>query len=349
MKHNQNRQNLFLGGFALLLTACGGGSGGTSAAPPPPPPPPPPAASSISEFSVTANKGPHRIIMTGGHADDTLTGTCRPNIAGRGVTWSSDYSGISFSDVNTETVTITATGSAAGSGDILCTLDDATTVTDKVPIFVNSSSETLYMRNPLRFDNNGDPRIDSSFILKTDTPASSDINECFGTDLADLEAIIAWRSGGGGIANYCASVHNYTSGGLDIDVLKMYHLPGAFIVAINPYASAQFGDVVLQNGQTTTLPEKQAYSDNHIFLGGPLSNGNGMSVDQFGTSVNDLTSSFTVSGFNKTATDATGSYSNCLGVKAHRGGLEMAFAEWEQVWCETMSDKWRIVSWEQTQ
>ena len=265
-----------------ILTACGGGggasSGGTTT--PPPPPPPPAMSTGIVDFSVDSNDGPHRILMPGGHVDDTLSATCSPNVAGRTITWSSDFSGVRFDGNTTSTaeqVSITIDGSASvGSGVIICT-DEDSGQTESVPVFIVTPSEPFtFIRNPLRFDADGTLPIVSPFVLNADTPASTDVNQCFATDLADLEARVAFQVNPDGIGNFCGSIHEYqTSDDANISVdrlpLKMYHIPGAFVVDTTPFVAAFADDIVLSSSTEVEFPVLRRYSDDHIFIGGDRS------------------------------------------------------------------------------
>lgn len=131
-----------------LLVSCGGSSSSpTPVAVTPPPPPVSVGAKNISVFKVSTNVGSHRVDVKGA----TFTGECTPDVAGRGITWSGD--GLTFSDVNSENVTITLDSASALATNVLCTLADVTSVTESAALYINEVQYTRFGRPESRFAN----------------------------------------------------------------------------------------------------------------------------------------------------------------------------------------------------
>ena len=261
--------------LGLMLSACGGGSGGGSTTTPNPPPGPtgPIEATSISSFSVSTNVGPHRIAIPGGHAGDTFTGTCTPNVAGRSITWSG--TGLVFDDPNSESVTITVDSSVttATKTAAKCTLDDDTSKSDSETIHINTTSVPRFARNNARFGN-----LDMDVYTRdgadgTKTAGSQALCDNKTIDeLGDNVYGAAYLTNGSFEVCYVIAEVNVKIDGVDgADLIFKRYLSGSTgSLAYNGtrYVDGRVGDVVLDLESEVTIPERQIVGPNQVTIGG---------------------------------------------------------------------------------
>ena len=261
---------------APILVACGGG-GGSSPSTPTVDNPTPPAETKATGFKEVTFKsrddadGPHLILMPGGSATDVVDVKAVPNVANRGCTWSSTFSGAVFDSPGSCETTVTISGdSPAGEGMLVVTLDDNTDVTESYPIYVNTAQETYAVRNGIR-EEEGALNVFTSFILGEN---AGNADECGGFTLAQFDkAITGFKTEAEGGINGCQVVYDYqpTDDAEPFGVVKT--TSGEGLVSSDGFASALYGDRVLTRNTIEILKEPVEFNgpnDTTVFLGGTV-------------------------------------------------------------------------------
>ncbi len=201
------------------------------------------------------------------------------------------------------------------------------------------------MPNPITIGPDKIPHVSYDFLLTASTTASTDVLDCFGTTLEDLQANIAWTSSYTEEGTFCNMVFVETdSEGNELQVIKEYSIsPGGFHIILSPYITGLFGEMELTEGKSYEFPQRNSYSDGHIILGGTIGANISTLKDQFNIPANQQNVRLTVFSVDKQWSNNQTSFEKCIAFAAHYSSLSLPYGLYEHTWCEVEPKKWTLV------